>query len=259
MGVTPETLAKAGISPEMAAKMNPEQLAAMGASPEALAASKINPEKMAALGISPEMAAKMTPEQLTAMGASPSPIGQIGSPNEASSDIASGLTAQQSGALPSNTKSLDSASGLTQNPAEKLANASSTEGDLAANNSSSSNAANTSYLAGAAASAAVIPPLKMSSLKMSSPKNQDASNAQKADPNTSADHQQSAKVKDNSDAAIVLQDELSNPICGQKYEILLSDGSAIRGSTDENGRAFINIKLDNTCTLLLPELNQGAW
>jgi hypothetical protein len=58
---------------------------------------------------------------------------------------------------------------------------------------------------------------------------------------------------------IVLIDEDEQPVPGAAYEVRLPDGSALRGSLNDNGCAWIKSILAGTCEVTFPERDIDSW
>lgn len=56
-----------------------------------------------------------------------------------------------------------------------------------------------------------------------------------------------------------LEDELGNPIGGERYEIKLADGSTARGSLGSDGRARVSGIPPGNCEVCFPQLDGTAW
>lgn len=58
---------------------------------------------------------------------------------------------------------------------------------------------------------------------------------------------------------IVLLDEDEQPVPGAAYEVRLPDGSALNGSLNDKGRAWIKSILAGTCEVIFPGRDNDSW
>lgn len=249
--ITSEQLSIAGIKPEQLGSIgnmdtemvSPEQLKLAGISEGDVALmSGLSPEQIStAISITPEqlMAAGVTNEQLSVASATSflpaSSVEQLAIAGVTPEQIASGELKPEElaskGVIPEKFSQ-----GAVNSEAQALGNV----------NTSPTTSPMLAGFNAKALSSATKPNIKKPGLVT----NQESAQASDREPENNAEAQF---------VAIRLVDDMGLPICGHAYEIKLGNGSVIKGSTDENGSAFVPGITPKECTFSLLGVDSNAW